>query len=102
MWTGELAGYLHRTPEQAEREDYPPLPAAMAMGGLNSKRLDQLLKGVAAQGISLPIKMVITSHNERWEFGQLIQEVSQEHALFMGNGTPQTAERPGKPTAAAR
>ena len=55
----------------------------MAMGGLNSKRLDQLLKGVAAQGISLPIKMVITSHNERWEFGQLIQEVSQEHALFM-------------------
>lgn len=83
MWTGELAGYLHRTPEQAEREDYPPLPAAMAMGGLNSRRLDQLLKGVAAQGVSLPIKMVITPHNERWEFGQLIQEVSQEHALFM-------------------
>ena len=71
MWTGELAGYLHRTPEQAEREDYPPLPAAMAMGGLNSRRLDQLLKGVAAQGISLPIKMVITPHNERWEFGQM-------------------------------
>ena len=70
MWTGE-------------REDYPPLPAAMAMGGLNSRRLDQLLKGVAAQGISLPIKMVITPHNERWEFGQLIQEVSQEHALLM-------------------
>ena len=83
MWTGELAGYLHHTPEQAEREDYPQLTAAMAMGGLNSRRLDQLLKGVTAQGISLPIKMVITPHNERWEFGQLIQEVSQEHALFM-------------------
>lgn len=83
MWTGELAGYLHRIPEQAEREDYPQLPAAMAMGGLSSKRLDQLLRSVAAQGISLPIKMVITPYNERWEFGQLIQEVSQEHALFM-------------------
>lgn len=83
MWTGELAGYLHRTSEQAEGEDYPQLPAAMAMGGLSSKRLDQLLRSVAAQGISLPIKMVITPYNERWEFGQLIQEVSQEHALFM-------------------
>ena len=49
MWTGELAGYLHHTPEQAEREDYPQLTAAMAMGGLNSRRLDQLLKGVTAQ-----------------------------------------------------
>lgn len=26
MWTGELAGYLHRTSEQAEGEDYPQLP----------------------------------------------------------------------------
>ena len=34
-------------------------------------------------GIELPVKMVITPHNESWPFGRLIEEVSREHALFM-------------------
>ena len=31
----------------------------------------------------LPVKMVITPHNESWPFGRLVEEVSREHALFM-------------------
>lgn len=50
MWTGELAGYLHRTPEQAEREDYPPLPAAMAMGGTQFQAARSAFKGCGSAG----------------------------------------------------
>ena len=55
----------------------------MAMGGLVGKRLDQLLNEMVKVGIELPVKMVITPHNESWPFGRLIEEVSREHALFM-------------------
>ena len=61
----------------------PPQTPAMAMGGLVGKRLDQLLNEMVKAGIELPVKMVITPHNESWPFGRLIEEVSREHALFM-------------------
>ena len=43
MWTGELAGYLHHTPEQAEREDYPQRQAAMASARLSVEIRKRLL-----------------------------------------------------------
>lgn len=61
----------------------PPQTPAMAMGGLVGKRLDQLLNEMVKAGIELPVKMVITPHNESWPFGRLIEEVGREHALFM-------------------
>ena len=78
--TGTLAGY--RSDPQEMSPSCPQEPA-MAMGGLAGKRLDQLLNEMCRQHIELPVKMVITQHNERWPFGSLIEEVSREHQLFM-------------------
>ena len=78
--TGTLAGY--RSDPQEEAAVQPQTPA-MAMGGLAGKRLDQLLNAMRQQQIDLPVKMVITQHNERWPFGTLIEEVGREHQLFV-------------------
>ena len=67
---------------QEEAAVQPQTPA-MAMGGLAGKRLDQLLNAMRQQQIDLPVKMVITQHNERWPFGTLIEEVGREHQLFV-------------------
>lgn len=55
----------------------------MAMGGIAGKRLDQLLNALNREQIDLPVKMVITPHNESWVFGELIEEVRKEHELFL-------------------
>ena len=78
---GQLAGYSPA--EELPVWSEPPQTPAMAMGGLVGKRLDQLLNEMVKAGIELPVKMVITPHNESWPFGRLIEEVSREHALFM-------------------
>ena len=77
--TGTLAGYRSDPQEEAVQPQTP----AMAMGGLAGKRLDQLLNAMRQQQIDLPVKMVITQHNERWPFGTLIEEVGREHQLFV-------------------
>lgn len=51
-WQAICTAHLSRQ----KREDYPQLTAAMAMGGFNSRRLDQLLKRVWQRRVSLPIK----------------------------------------------
>lgn len=82
LTVGQLAGYSPADPQLPVWEKAPQTPA-MAMGGLVGRRLDQLLNEMVKAGIELPVKMVITPHNESWPFGQLIEEVSREHALFM-------------------
>ena len=77
--TGTLAGYRSDPQEEAVQPQTP----AMAMGGLAGKRLDQLLNAMRQQQIYLPVKMVITQHNERGPFGTLIEEVGREHQLFV-------------------
>ena len=79
---GQLAGY-QPVGEQPLAEHQPPEGPAMAMGGFVGKSLDSLLNAMMREGIELPVKMVITPHNEGWAFGKLIEEVSNEHALFM-------------------
>ena len=81
LTVGQLAGYSPA--EELPVWSEPPQTPAMAMGGLVGKRLDQLLNEMVKAGIELPVKMVITPHNESWPFGRLIEEVSREHALFM-------------------
>lgn len=81
--TGELVGY-RVTPVQPEQDEVPiPQVSAMVMGGLAGRRLDELLNAMSKAGVDLPIKMVVTQHNEGWRFGRLIEEVHQEHELFM-------------------
>ena len=81
--TGELAEY--RRKEDGERQELQQIPQtpAMAMGGIAGKRLDQLLNALNREQIDLPVKMVITPHNESWVFGELIEEVRKEHELFL-------------------
>lgn len=81
LTVGQLAGYSPA--EELPVWSEPPQTPAMAMGGLVGKRLDQLLNEMVKAGIELPVKMVITPHNESWPFGRLVEEVSREHALFM-------------------
>lgn len=80
---GELAGY--RKKEESKQENFTSIPEvpAMVMGGISGKRLDQLLNLMNQERIELPIKMVITPHNENWMLGELIKEVSKEHELFL-------------------
>ena len=68
--------------ERQELQQIPQTPA-MAMGGIAGKRLDQLLNALNREQIDLPVKMVITPHNESWVFGELIEEVRKEHELFL-------------------
>jgi hypothetical protein len=81
--TGELAGYRSASTQPEQAEVPVPQVSAMAMGGLAGKRLDELLNAMSKAGVEIPIKMVVTQHNENWKFGELIEEVSREHELFM-------------------
>lgn len=80
--TGELAGYRAETQLQAQPEDVPQTPA-MALGGLSGSKLDRLLTEMNRAQIDIPVKMVITQHNEGWKFADLISEVQKEHELFL-------------------
>ncbi len=81
--TGELAGYRPAVTEKTqEQKEYPQI-AAMAIGGIAGTRLDRLLNAMKQQEIDIPVKMVITRHNENWKFADLIHEVSKEHELFL-------------------
>lgn len=82
LTTGALAGYQSGASKHCETTE-PPQTPAMAMGGLSGKRLDELLNAMQRDNVELPIKMVITPHNESWQFGKLIEEVSREHRLFL-------------------
>ena len=80
--TGELAGYQAKKEHEAY-EGKIPETSAMAMGGLSSKKLDAILTGMRKEQVELPVKMVITPHNESWEFGYLIGQVEEEHLTFV-------------------
>ena len=77
-----MAGYRAETQLQAQPEDVPQTPA-MALGGLSGSKLDRLLTEMNRAQIDIPVKMVITQHNEGWKFADLISEVQKEHELFL-------------------
>lgn len=47
--------------------------------GISSKRLDALLKEMRAEGLDIPLKAVITPHNQSMSIERLLTELEREH-----------------------
>ena len=47
--------------------------------GISSKRLDSLLKAMRERGLDIPLKAVVTAHNQSKSVEWLITELSKEH-----------------------
>lgn len=61
-----------------------PLPApatpAAVFSGLAGPELDGLLADLRAGGAAIPLKAVVTAHNQAWPFARLLEELTEEHA----------------------
>lgn len=58
---------------------YPP---AAIFCGLREKELDQVLAALRAAGAAIPLKAVVTPHNQSWPLCELLKELEQEHAAL--------------------
>lgn len=47
--------------------------------GISSKRLDVLLKAMREMGLDIPLKAVVTQHNQNKSVEWLLSELSKEH-----------------------
>ena len=61
-----------------------PLPAtatpAAVFSGIDRAALDRLLDDLRAGGVVIPLKAMVTAHNQGWPFTRLLEELAQEHA----------------------
>lgn len=73
-WCAGLPGY----PPQQEASCAAPAEEAMVLCGLNKSRLDELLKALSENGISISLKAVLTEHNRSWRFADLLTELGRE------------------------
>lgn len=73
---GFLAGYggftSNGTEASAEGE-------CVIFSGITSKRLDVLLKAMRGRGLDIPLKAVVTQHNQSQSVKWLLEELSKEH-----------------------
>ncbi|MCI9083542.1 MAG: DUF3783 domain-containing protein [Lachnospiraceae bacterium] len=51
----------------------------LVMAGLDSNRIDQVLRAVRKSGVSVPYKAVLTAENQNWNVWQLFEEIKAEH-----------------------
>ena len=65
---GEMVGFLAGFPS-----------GVLCISGLSGAKLDRLLQALRQEGVSIPLKAVVTPTNQRWTFLQLIQELQREH-----------------------
>lgn len=76
---GFLAGYSgftsNGTESSAEGE-------CIIFSGITSKRLDVLLKAMRDRGIDIPLKAVVTQHNQSQSVEWLLEELSKERAAI--------------------
>ena len=76
---GFLAGYSgftsNGTEISAEGE-------CIIFSGITSKRLDQLLKAMRDRELDIPLKAVVTQHNQSQSIEWLLQELSKERAAI--------------------
>ncbi len=74
---GFLAGY-NGFPERGT-----PLTAdgeCLVFSGINGKRLDELLKATRREKLNIPLKAVMTAHNQKMTVAELLTELEKEHA----------------------
>ena len=78
-WCAGLPGYPPQQEASCAASCAAPAEEAMVLCGLNKSRLDELLKALSENGISIYLKAVLTEHNCGWSFYELYQELRQEH-----------------------
>lgn len=73
---GFLAGYggftSNGTSAEAEGE-------CVIFSGISGKRLDALLKAMRERGLNIPLKAVVTPHNQSKSVEWLLKELAKEH-----------------------
>lgn len=79
---GRLAGLSSAPASQPAAAAALPSSAAAVFCGLTEQQLDQLLAALRASGQSIPLKAVLTPHNQNWPFASLLQELQAEHSAF--------------------
>lgn len=76
---GALAGYngftFNGSSVTAEGE-------CVIFSGITGKRLDQLLRAMREAGINIPLKAIITAHNQSKSVKWLLEELKKEHELI--------------------
>lgn len=114
----KLSESLHFTPKIMEKEDYSLTIASLfdiegypkgtrravedlpkiefvMLGEITKADLDQFVEGIKREQLQGPVIAVLTEHNVEWVFGDLIQEVYQEH-LMITQQLARKAEENGK------
>lgn len=79
---GEKIGYLAEFSGFEKQNIVPPdIPEdeCLIISGFNNKNMDKLLYEMKLKNIILPLKCVVTQHNQSWILGDLIQELKKEH-----------------------
>lgn len=56
--------------------------------GIDGKRLDAVLKAMRAAGIVIPLKAIVTAHNQSQSVKWLIEELTKEHARLSRDPYP--------------
>lgn len=57
----------------------PPAEQCLIMSGFDSKGIDKLILKLRENNISIPLKCVVTQHNQSWRLCSLINELKKEH-----------------------
>ncbi len=77
-WCAGLPGYPPQQEASCAAFCAAPAEEAMVLCGLNKSRLDELLKALSENGISISLKAVLTEHNRSWRFADLLTELGRE------------------------
>lgn len=84
---GQTVGYLAELPGfSATRKPYTgPLPQDefLLLCFMDDTAVMDVVRAMRAAGCPVGCKATLTEHNRSWSFGQLVQEVSEEHAAMM-------------------
>lgn len=78
---GFLAGY-NGFPEKGTSETADGECAVFS--GINGKRLDELLKAMRREKLDIPLKAVMTAHNQKMTVTRLLEELKKEDAAVHG------------------
>lgn len=81
---GYLAGFSGFEKSDAVVEN-PPSDEVLILSGFNNKSMDRLLTLLRKYNTAIPLKCIVTQHNQSWELYKLIDELKKEHAQMKNN-----------------
>lgn len=79
---GEKVGYLVQFNGFEENKisvPNPPEDECLILSGFTGKSMDKLLAALKKYNVNIPLKCVVTQHNQKWELYKLIDELKKEH-----------------------